>query len=203
MLCSTLWILFFFLPPFFSLVLSSAAIINNNNGTNTYTIKKTIAVAPSIMQMQDETGLTLQNGTVIGPLSEGQRFVSYCEARSGRPRPNVGWYLNGKRLPGTFYFHTILLSSRTDFSIRCRRGKKCARKLSWCFLNVFVFFLSVVENSMLSILWGKQKKDTIPRDNVSSDCINKIEWSRRMGWFNSICMQLAAIDWRPGLPRVN
>lgn len=60
-------------------------------------------VAPSTMQMQDETGLTLRNGTVIGPLSEGQRFVSYCEARGGRPRPNVGWYLNGKRLPGKFH----------------------------------------------------------------------------------------------------
>lgn len=54
------------------------------------------------MQMQDETGQILRNDTVIGPLSEGQRFVAYCEARGGRPKPNVGFFLHGKRLPGEF-----------------------------------------------------------------------------------------------------
>lgn len=54
------------------------------------------------MQMHDESGQILGNDTVIGPLSEGQRFVSYCEARMGRPRPNVGWFLHGKRLTGEF-----------------------------------------------------------------------------------------------------
>lgn len=54
------------------------------------------------MQMLDETGQTIRNDTMIGPLSEGQQFVSYCEARGGRPKPNVGWHLNGKRLPGAF-----------------------------------------------------------------------------------------------------
>lgn len=57
-------------------------------------------VIPSTMQMLDENGQTLRNGTTVGPLSEGRRYVSYCEARSGRPKPNVGWYLNGKRLTG-------------------------------------------------------------------------------------------------------
>lgn len=64
--------------------------------------KKTYTVAPSVMQMQDETGQILRNDTVIGPLSEGQRFVAYCEARGGRPKPNVGFFLHGKRLPGEF-----------------------------------------------------------------------------------------------------
>lgn len=54
------------------------------------------------MQMLDETGQTIRNDTMIGPLSEAQRFVIYCEARGGRPKPNVGWYLNGKRSPGAF-----------------------------------------------------------------------------------------------------
>lgn len=56
-------------------------------------------MAPSIIQMLDENDMTIRNDTIIGPLSEGQRFVSYCEARSGRPRPIVGWYHNNKRLP--------------------------------------------------------------------------------------------------------
>ncbi|XP_031616824.1 hemicentin-1 isoform X2 [Contarinia nasturtii] len=64
-----------------------------------YIIKLNVLVEPSTMQMQDETGQILQNETVVGPLIENERFVSYCEARMGRPRPNVGWYLHGKRLP--------------------------------------------------------------------------------------------------------
>lgn len=59
-------------------------------------------VTPSTMQMLDEAGQVIRNSTTVGPLSEGHRFVSYCEARSGRPKPNVGWYLNGKRLTGNF-----------------------------------------------------------------------------------------------------
>lgn len=79
-------------------------------------------VAPSTMQMQDETGQTLRNDTIIGPLSEGQRFVSYCEARGARPKPNVGWYLHGKRLPGEFYKYIL-------FELTAERKKKSLGKL--------------------------------------------------------------------------
>lgn len=54
------------------------------------------------MQILDEAEQPLQNGTVIGPLSEGQRFTSYCEARGGRPAPIVTWYSNGEKLHSKF-----------------------------------------------------------------------------------------------------
>lgn len=62
------------------------------------------------MQMLAENWQPLRNETVIGPLSEGQVFVSYCEARGGRPKPNVKWFLNGKPSAGKLFpgFYVIL-----------------------------------------------------------------------------------------------
>lgn len=61
-----------------------------------------IAVAPTTMQVLGENWQPLANETVIGPLSDGQLFVSYCEARGGRPKPNVKWFFDGKPLAGEF-----------------------------------------------------------------------------------------------------
>lgn len=71
-------------------------------------------VIPSTIQMLDENGQVLRNDTTVGPLNEGRRFVSYCEARRGRPKPNVGWYLNGKRLTGNWVFALF-----STFCIHC------------------------------------------------------------------------------------
>lgn len=60
-------------------------------------------VAPKIMQLLDEQGQPIRNGSEIGPLIEKQRFVSYCEARGARPKPKVGWYRYGKPLAGKFF----------------------------------------------------------------------------------------------------
>lgn len=54
------------------------------------------------MQILDEAEQPMPNGTVIGPLSEGQRLTSYCEARGGRPAPIVTWYSNGEKLHSKF-----------------------------------------------------------------------------------------------------
>lgn len=59
-------------------------------------------VTPSTMQILNEAEQPMQNGTVIGPLSEGQRLNSYCEARGGRPAPIVTWYSNGEKLHSKF-----------------------------------------------------------------------------------------------------
>lgn len=42
----------------------------------------------------------LKNGTVLGPLKEGQTLNTECEVRGARPAPTVGWYRSGKRLTG-------------------------------------------------------------------------------------------------------
>lgn len=102
------------------------------------------------MQMQDETGQILQNGTVIGPLIEGQRFISYCEARGGRPRPNVGWYLHGKRLAGVFQNMFSLI--QTKFSLT----KKIV-------LEKLVLSCFDLKSNILSILREKYNF----RDNIS------------------------------------
>lgn len=54
------------------------------------------------MQILGENGETLSNDTTIGPMRDGQLLVSYCEARGGRPKPNVRWYVDGKALAGEF-----------------------------------------------------------------------------------------------------
>lgn len=69
-----------------------------------------ITVVPSTMQMLGENWQPLRNDTEMGPLSEGQLFVSYCEARAGRPKPNVKWYLHGKPLAGEFSLHFFSFS---------------------------------------------------------------------------------------------
>lgn len=141
---------------------------------------KRIAVAPSTMQMQNETGQTLQNGTVIGPLSEGQRFVSYCEARSGRPRPNVGWHLNGKRLAGNVLFSYFSIE-RTHLPFQYSRSprKKTTRKC--CFFSLFLLRIFIVKPNALYFAGNNNKKNTISREIVQIDCINTIEWSQRLG----------------------
>lgn len=42
----------------------------------------------------------LKNGTVLGPLKEGQTLNVECEIRGARPAPTVGWFRSGKRLLG-------------------------------------------------------------------------------------------------------
>lgn len=54
------------------------------------------------MQMLDDAQQPIQNGTIVGPLNEGQRLTSYCEARGGRPAPIVTWYLNDEKLHSKF-----------------------------------------------------------------------------------------------------
>lgn len=61
------------------------------------------------MQMLGENWQPLRNDTEMGPLAEGQLFVSYCEARAGRPKPNVKWYLHGKPLAGESQFCFVFL----------------------------------------------------------------------------------------------
>lgn len=61
-----------------------------------------VAVVPSVMQILGENGEPLSNDTTIGPMRDGQLLVSYCEARGGRPKPNVRWYVDGKALAGEF-----------------------------------------------------------------------------------------------------
>lgn len=55
------------------------------------------------MQMLDDSQQPMQNGTIVGPLNEGQRLISYCEARGGRPAPIVTWYLNDEKLHSTLF----------------------------------------------------------------------------------------------------
>lgn len=75
-----------------------------------------IAVVPTVMQMLGEKGNPLRNNTVIGPLIDGDFLVSYCEARGGRPKPNVKWYVDGKALAGEFIhrFKILLYSIWID-----------------------------------------------------------------------------------------
>lgn len=54
------------------------------------------------MQILDAAEQPMPNGTVMGPLSEGQRLISYCEARGGRPAPIVTWHSNGEKLHSKF-----------------------------------------------------------------------------------------------------
>lgn len=53
------------------------------------------------MQMHDENGQSIRNDSSVS-LVESKSFLVYCEARGGRPKPNVAWHLNGKRLTGAF-----------------------------------------------------------------------------------------------------
>lgn len=53
----------------------------------------------------------LKNGTVLGPLKEGQTLNMECEIRGARPAPTVGWYRSGKRLTGTSNYPELPTSS--------------------------------------------------------------------------------------------
>lgn len=55
---------------------------------------------PSAILILDEEKNILKNGTVLGPLKEGQQLSLECETRGARPAPTVGWYRSGKRLTG-------------------------------------------------------------------------------------------------------
>lgn len=61
------------------------------------------------MGMLGENWKTIENNSMIGPLIDGQFLVSYCEARSGRPKPNVKWYVDGKALAGEFIVQNFIL----------------------------------------------------------------------------------------------
>lgn len=58
------------------------------------------AVPPSAILILDQEKNMLKNGTVLGPLREGQTLNMECEVRGARPPPTVGWYRSGKRLTG-------------------------------------------------------------------------------------------------------
>lgn len=65
----------------------------------------------------------LKNGTVLGPLKEGQTLNLECEIRGARPAPTVGWYRSGKRLTGTLIIKRRDLLTLEGTGGRCQHNK--------------------------------------------------------------------------------
>lgn len=94
-----------------------------NHGANPITFdfsSSSPAVPPSAILILDKDKNMLKNGTVLGPLKEGQTLNVECEIRGARPAPTVGWYRSGKRLLGEFIssYYWQYSCTTTDLSTR-------------------------------------------------------------------------------------
>lgn len=67
--------------------------------TGEYQTSLKVIVPPSATIILNKDGDEIRNGTTIGPLKEGHRLEMSCVVRGARPKPTVGWYRAGKKLP--------------------------------------------------------------------------------------------------------
>lgn len=74
--------------------------------------------------MLDESGHNVRNGTVLGPLREGQTLIRTCEAQGARPAPKIGWYSNKERLHDSVTAEEVngLFTVRSQFTLILSRA---------------------------------------------------------------------------------
>ncbi|KAL1502352.1 hypothetical protein ABEB36_007505 [Hypothenemus hampei] len=60
-------------------------------------VNLTTLVRPEVVRIIGVGGVTMNNGSILGPKEEGEEVDLVCEAGSGKPIPRVSWY-NGSTL---------------------------------------------------------------------------------------------------------
>lgn len=92
------------------------------DSTGEYRTNLVVEVNPSsIALVYDEE--VIKNGSVIGPLKEGQKFEVTCEVRDTRPKPIVAWYRKGAKLTSheNLQFENELYSVKSKLSLELSR----------------------------------------------------------------------------------
>lgn len=74
--------------------------------------------------MLDESGHLIRNGTMLGPLREGQTLVRTCEAIGARPAPKIGWYRGKHRLSDSVTSEEVngLFTVKSQFTLILSRA---------------------------------------------------------------------------------